>query len=56
MREYVLTDKEREIIEIYLKEGYNLNGFNVLKLRMKRALPQLEEDLEVIKKFLEKVG
>lgn len=55
MRTYILSENERRIIETYLKMDMNLNGFNVLKLRIKRALPQLEEDLKLIKKFLEKV-
>lgn len=55
MRTYILSQNERKIIETYLKAGLNLNGFNVLRLRIKRALPQLEDDLILIKKFLEKI-
>lgn len=54
MRTYILSENERKIIETYMETGLNLNGFNVLKLRITRALPQLEEDLKLIKKFIEK--
>ena len=55
MRSYILSKKERKILETYLESGLNLNGFNVLKLRLKKFLPLLEEDLELIKKFLKKI-
>ena len=55
MRTYILSENERRIIEIYLKMNMNLNGFNVLKLRITRSLPRLEEDLNLLKEFLKKV-
>lgn len=55
MRTYILSENERKIIKTYLETGLNLNGFNVLRLRIKRSLPQLEEDLKLIKKFIEKL-
>jgi len=56
MREYILTSHEREIVETFLETGLHLNGFAVLKIRAKRALPRLEEDLRLLKRFLEKVN
>ena len=55
MREYILTENDRKLIKSVL-EGAPLNGFRVLKYYAKRALPQLEEDLELVKKFLEVTG
>ena len=55
MRAYILSRNERKIIETYLETELNLNGFNVLRLRIKRALPQLEEELILIRKFLKKL-
>ena len=55
MRTYILSQNERKIVETFMETGLNLNGFNVLKLRIARSLPRLEEDLNLIKKFLEKV-
>lgn len=55
MRTYILSQNERKIVETFMETELNLNGFNVLKLRIKRALPRLEEDLKLIKKFIEKV-
>jgi len=55
MREYILTLREREIIKMFLEKGLRLNGFNILKLRMTRALPRLEEDMTLIKAFLKRL-
>jgi len=54
MREYILTDKERKIIEQYLDTGLKLNGWNTLMWRLKRILPRLEVDLELLQRFKEK--
>jgi len=54
MRGYILTENEKKIVKTFLEMDLNLNGFNVLKGRMKRALPRLEEDLALVKAFLEK--
>ena len=55
MRTYILSGNERKIIETFIERGLNLNGFNVLRLRIKRAYPQLEDDLNLMKRFLEKL-
>jgi len=51
---YILTKYERKIIEAYLEKDLNLNGFNVLKLRVDRAVPTLKKDLELLEKFQKK--
>jgi hypothetical protein len=55
MREYILTQREREILKTYLKKGIKLNGFSVLILRLRRSSKVLMEDLELIKSALEKI-
>ena len=51
MREYILTEHEREIIRRVLN-GERPDGFRVIKLRTLKALPTLEDDLKLIKEFL----
>lgn len=55
MREYVLTDLERNIAEEFLKTGKKLDGFSVLRHRIERNLETLDRDLGLVKKFYEKV-
>jgi len=55
MREYILTEKERETALALVEKGLKLNGFRMLRHRVSRALPRLKEDLELIEKFI-KVG
>ena len=55
MRSGLLSNKERETIKTYLKEGVRLHGFTVLRYRIKKSLPLIEEDLGLIRSFLEKV-
>jgi hypothetical protein len=54
MREYVLTEPEREIAEKFVQEGVKLNGWSTLHWRITHNAPKLKEDLELIEKFLEK--
>ena len=56
MRTYALTENERQILQKYLESDLKLNGFSVLMLRLKRAKPELEKDLKLIKDVLEKEG
>ena len=54
MREYILTDREKEIVKTYLEKGQRLEGFSVLVSRCKTNLSKINEDLKLITKFLEK--
>jgi len=54
LREYILTDRERKIIEEVLKGG-RPDSFRVLKHLIDKSLPRLEEDIKLIKAFLKKV-
>lgn len=56
MREYILTDREREILQTYLGKNIKLDGFSVLALRLKRASKKLGEDMKLVEAFLKKLG
>jgi hypothetical protein len=55
VRGYVLTERERKILKMYVEENVKLDGFSVLALRLKRwkKKPTLN-DLELMEKALEK--
>lgn len=55
MREYILTQREREILKTFVETGVKLNGFSVLALRLKRSHKKLLDDVELIKASLEKL-
>jgi len=55
MREYVLTPRERKILESYIESRIKLNGFSVLAIRLKRASKKLTEDMKLIRTTLEKL-
>jgi hypothetical protein len=52
LREYILTEKEREIVQLYLKEGTKLYGFFQLINRAKKNYSRLEEDMKLIRTLL----
>jgi hypothetical protein len=54
MREYLLTEKEKQVITEYLETGKKLEGFRVILHRAKN-MQVINSDLELIKKFLSKV-
>lgn len=56
VREYLLTSRERRILEAFVENGVKLDGFSVLTIRVKRASQRLTEDLELIKAALNKLG
>ena len=55
MREYILTEREREILKAFIEKDIKLNGFSVLAIRLKRASQKLLKDWELIKNALEKM-
>jgi hypothetical protein len=55
MRQYILTDLEKQIINKYLETGDKLEGFKVLLHRCRRLQP-ITEDLELIRQFLKKAS
>ena len=52
MRNYILTEQEREIIEGYIGKGFKIEGFSMLKHRIQKNLPQIKQDLTQINDFL----
>ena len=56
VREYILTSREREILQRFLEKGEKLNGFSSLIYYLKRSKKRLEEDLKLIKDVLEKLS
>jgi hypothetical protein len=52
LRTYIFTDKERNIIETYLRDGTELDGFNVLLLRLSRHIFQLNSEFELATEFI----
>lgn len=51
MRQYILTPKEKQIINKFLETGERLEGFTVLLHRC-RNMKTINIDLELIEKFL----
>jgi hypothetical protein len=56
MRGYLLTPRERKILETYVEEGVKLDGFSVLAIRLRRAEKSLNEELELIERALKMMG
>ncbi|MGD0072126.1 MAG: hypothetical protein ABSB71_11265 [Candidatus Bathyarchaeia archaeon] len=55
MREYILTEKEKEIITKFLATGEKLEGYAMLVSRCRHMQP-VNEDLRLIEQFLKKAG
>ena len=56
MRRYILTENERKIAQKYIQKGIKHEGWDTLKWRINRFTPQLEEDMELLRRFKEKIG
>lgn len=53
VRSYILTDRERDIIEFQMETNKMLNGYRELKHAINKLdLSKLRADLELIEKFL----
>jgi hypothetical protein len=55
VRGYILTERERKILQAYVKEGVKLDGFSVLSLRLKRANATILADMELVNETLRKL-
>jgi hypothetical protein len=55
MRNYIFTEKEKEIIRMFLEDGIRLEGFTVLKNRFSKATVLLAPDLHLVSKFYEAI-
>jgi len=54
MRAYILTENERDIIRYFLEQGIEVKGIGMLQHRIKKNLPTINEDLEMIQYFKKK--
>lgn len=55
MRERILTDREKEILGAYLEEGKKIEaGFRMLRSRIKKNLPSLNAELDLMQRVAEK--
>jgi hypothetical protein len=54
MHKAILSDRERLIIKHLLKTGEKLQGFRMLKLRIKQRRKRIVEDFELIQEIFEK--
>jgi len=55
VREYLLTEREKQIIRKYIETGEKLEGFRTLLTRC-RHIDTVQEDLNLIKQLFEKAG
>jgi hypothetical protein len=56
VREYILTNREKEILQRFLEKGEKLNGFSSLIYYLKRSQKTLEADLKLINETLQKLS
>ena len=54
VRSYILTDREKQIIQVYLDQGLKLEGYRELKHTVSQLdLSHLDDDLSLIRRFME---
>lgn len=53
MRVALLSDHEREMLRVYLKEGIKREGFRTLLFRIRHNHEGIKEDLALIERVLE---
>ena len=54
MKSYILTDHERDVIKKYLEMDVREKSISVYRVRAKRYVPRLREDMDLIEKLLKK--
>ena len=54
MRNRILTPNEREILQSFLDKNEQLEGFRMLKTRIKRGHEQLNQDFDLIDQSFKK--
>jgi len=55
MRTALFSEREREIIKRFLKDGTKLDHFTILKSRAWRSFKRIHEDYLLLKEFLKKL-
>lgn len=53
MREYILTELERNMVTSYLKDGTKTRDFDVLLFRIRKSHQRLKEDMKLLESVLE---
>ena len=53
MRKRVLTDLEKKRIEEYLHDGTSSQALRLLRYRVRKSLPIIEKEVDLLKRFLE---
>lgn len=57
MKTFIFTDKERQTINDYLNgKNVNTNFWRVLVHRIKKYSPGINEDVDLMRKFLTSIG
>ena len=54
VRSYVLTPRERQVAERFLKTGEKLETLTELIFHLRKNYPGLKSDMELVKELLEK--
>lgn len=52
MREYILTEVERDILDTYFNKGKKVKDFYMLLTRIRANYPRLREDMKLLEKVL----
>ena len=55
MRTALFSDKEREMVELFLKTGEKEEGFRVLAFRVRQSQIQVIEDFDLMIRLLTKM-
>lgn len=56
MRTYIITQREREIIRVYLERGERLEGFRMLVSRARKLdLKDIDQQISLLKAFIKKI-
>jgi hypothetical protein len=48
LREYILTDLERKMLEAYLTSNRKTRDFTVLLFRMRKSVERLQADMKLV--------
>lgn len=51
----LLSDKERQMLKVFLETGEKDKHFRILKMRIKRSYPVISQDYELISQVINKL-
>lgn len=55
MHKELLSDKERQMLKQFLETGEKQEGFRMLKMRIKRNYPCINQDYELLSQVMKKL-